>query len=147
LARLVGKTFPPALHPFPSRRPVGRRTLEKLSRVVQVVSNIRSPSAFRVREAVSMLFNAENNCRKLSELSDFFVLRLFVGLFVLFVSRKRPEKFFQSLEKSGEIFQPLEKSFPIIGKLPFSDGLADWPNPGCFALSKLSLPIRIPPAL
>ena len=74
--------------------------------------------------------------RKLPELSDFFVLRLFCWPFCPFVSRKRPEifsnhwktaeKFFQSLEKMAKIFQPLEKNFPIIGKLavgPRASGL------------------------
>ena len=56
------------------------------------------------------------NCRNCL---TFLFSACFVGLFVLFVSRKRPENFFQSLENRRKIFPIIGKigpNFPTIGK-------------------------------
>ena len=88
-----------------------------------------------------MLFNVENNCRKLSELSDFFVLRLFCWPFCPFCFPKTSRKFFPIIGKPPKNFSNhwknrtefsnhWKKIFQSLENSPFPDGPADWPKPG-----------------
>jgi hypothetical protein len=68
-----------------------------------------------------MLFNAENNCRKLSELSDFFVLRLFCWPFCPFCFPKTSRKFFPIIGKIGPNFPTIGKKFSNHWKVFFKE--------------------------